>query len=364
MKQYIIKIIVAILISFSFLICRASHNCDVDSLLTSVQEYMQEKPDSAIAVLKSYETIALQNDSTTALYAVMLTKAEYIATDTIISDTLIRKAVKFYNKTVSYESALASYYHGCYYFGRDYNKAAYAFQNSIDYTPEGYDNHKGCAYHALGSCLFAIGSIEEGVKAYKTALKLLDENSSENTYILCKNIKRQLHNMNSVHHANFQFAMFVIFIVILLTSICVAIYLHVKKRYKRKDAIIKSPDDLLEEKLSQGKITFEQTSAYKVIQEIRSLNEKELHERTYIDVKTIEDDILSSFNDAYHILAESNEKLSHQDLMLCLYGYLKISNNVVAFFMKSMPGTIRQRKNRLKEKLPEKVYLTLFPKVV
>ena len=78
----------------------------------------------------------------------------------------------------------------------------------------------------------------------------------------------------------------------------------------------------------------------------------------------IEDDILSSFNDAYHILAESNEKLSHQDLMLCLYGYLKISNNVVAFFMKSMPGTIRQRKNRLKEKLPEKVYLTLFPKVV
>ena len=329
-------------------------------LLTEVQEYIDEKPDSAIIVLNDYKDLAMQDKGTAALYAVLLTKAEYIATDSIVSDSLIQTAVKYYNKEISLESAQASYYLGCYYFCHDKNKAAYAFQNSIAFTPDGNNNHKGLAYHALGSCHFANRSIEEGVKAYETALALLDENESESTWQLCQDIKKVLNAVNRVERENTLFAIFVILTLLAVISLCGFIYYKVKKSSMVKATKIKLSDDPLEQKLLEGKSTFEQTSVYKTLQEIRSLNENELHLRNDIDVKVIEETILASFNDAYHILAECESKISHQDLMLCLYSYLKITNNVAAFCLNSVPGTIRQRKNRLKNKLPENVYIILF----
>lgn len=87
-----------------------------------MQEYIDEKPESAIIVLNGYKDLAMQDKGTAALYAVLLTKAEYIATDSIVSDSLIQTAVKYYNKEISLESAQASYYLGCYYFCHDKNK--------------------------------------------------------------------------------------------------------------------------------------------------------------------------------------------------------------------------------------------------
>ena len=67
-------------------------------MLTDVHDYIYEKPDSAIAVLKGLEALALQDEGTEALYAVLLTKAEYIATDSIVLDSQIQKALQYYNK--------------------------------------------------------------------------------------------------------------------------------------------------------------------------------------------------------------------------------------------------------------------------
>lgn len=346
--------------SFSFTTHCVSQYRETHRLLTDIQDYINEKPDSAMALLKGYEALALQDEGTTALYAVLLTKAEYIATDSIASDSLIRKAVRYYDKEVSIESALASYYLGCYYFGHDKYKAAYAFQNSIDYTPDGYDGQKGRAYHALGSCYFANNSIEEGAKAYETALELLDENESESTWKLCQDIKKMLNDVNRVKRENLGFALFVLFMVLLIISLCGFVYFKVKKPHSNNNSITQSSGDPLEKKLAEGKLAFENTEAYRVLQEIRSLNENELRSRNDVDVKAIEEAVLASFNDAYHILAGEDIKISHQDLMLCLYGYLKLTNNVAAFCLNSVPGTIRQRKSRLKGKLSENVYLTLF----
>ena len=360
MKRLLKIINLAILMLFSFTIYGTSQYREIRRLLTDVHDYIHEKPDSAIGVLKSYENLASQDEGTKALYAVLLTKAEYIATDSIVSDSLIQKAVEYYNKEVSYESALASYYLGCYYFSHDKHKAAYSFWHSINYTPDSYDNHKGRAYHALGSCHFANGSIDEGVKAYETALALLDENENESTWQLCQDIKNALNAVNRVERENTLFAIFVILTLLAVISLCGFVYYKVKKSSMVKTTKTKLSDDPLEQKLLEGKSTFEQTSVYKTLQEIRSLNENELHSRNDIDVKVIEETILASFNDAYHILAECESKISHQDLMLCLYSYLKITNNVAAFCLNSVPGTIRQRKNRLKSKLPENLYIILF----
>ena len=57
-----------------------------------------EKPNSAIVVLKGLEALALQDESTEALYVVLHTMAEYIATDSIVLDSQIQKALQYYNK--------------------------------------------------------------------------------------------------------------------------------------------------------------------------------------------------------------------------------------------------------------------------
>ena len=361
MNNYIRTILAVALIVISYITayCETGKS-DVHKILDEVYEYLDEKPDSAWAVLNSLKISESGDEAAEAFYAILHARAEYIITDTIKSDSLLQKAIKYYNGEKSRKSSLAYYYLGCYYFGTDYDKASYAFQRSLDYIPDGNDNQKGRTYHALGSCHFANGSIDEGVKAYKKALTLLDEKENESNWKLCQDIKTLLNNVASVKRQNVIFAIFVSITVLLLSGLGVFAYIKVKRNKSVRDEETESSDAPLEQKLKEGRKTFEDTASYKILLEIRSLNESELQARTDVDVKEIEDTVLASFDEAYHILAEMESKLNHQDLLLCLYGYLKVPNNVIAFCMKSVPGTIRQRKSRLQGKLPEDVRVMLF----
>ena len=98
MKQFIKKITILFLILFSFTTYATSQYRETHRLLTEVQDYINEKPDSAIVVLKSYRGLASQDEGTEALYAMLITKAEYIATDSIASDSQIQKGLQYYNK--------------------------------------------------------------------------------------------------------------------------------------------------------------------------------------------------------------------------------------------------------------------------
>ena len=361
MNNYIRTILAVALIVISYITayCETGKS-DVHKILDEVNEYLNEKPDSAWAVLNSLKISESGDEAAEAFYAILHARAEYIITDTIKSDSLLQKAIKYYNGEKSRKSSLAYYYLGCYYFGTDYDKASYAFQRSLDLIPDGNDNQKGRAYHALGSCYYANGNIKEGNKAYKTALTLLDEKAGEGTWKLCQDIKRQLNNDAAERRAIFEFALFVTFIILLLVGLGVFVYVIVRRKRSLHDGEIESSDAAFEQKLKEGRQKFEDTASYKILLEIRSLNESELQARTDVDIKEIEDTVLASFDEAYHILAEMESKLNHQDLLLCLYGYLKVPNNVIAFCMKSVPGTIRQRKSRLQGKLPEDVRVMLF----
>ena len=94
MKQFIKKITILFLILFSFTTHATSQYRETRRLLTDVHDYIYEKPDSAIVVLKSYRRLASQGEGTEALYAMLITKAEYIATDSIASYSLIQKALQ------------------------------------------------------------------------------------------------------------------------------------------------------------------------------------------------------------------------------------------------------------------------------
>lgn len=365
MNNYIRTILAVALVVISYITayCETGKS-EIRKVIDEVNEYLNEKPDSALAVLNTLNVSEAEDGETQALYAILYAKAEYTVTDTIKSDALLQNAISYYNGEKSLRSSLAYYYLGCYYFENDYNKAAYAFQRSIDYIPDGNDNQKGCAYHALGSCHFANGSIDEGVKAYKKALTLLDEKENESTWKLCQDIKTQLNEVSRIKRENIGFALFVLISVLLVIGFSGFIYYKIKKGHSTEEEESGLSENPLKHKLKEGRQTFEDTASYKTLLEIRSLNESELQARTDVDVKEIEDTVLASFDEAYHILAEMESKLNHQDLLLCLYGYLKVPNNVIAFLTKSVPGTIRQRKLRLQSKLPENVYITIFPSAV
>ena len=361
MNNYIRTILAVALIVISYITayCETGKS-EIRKVLDEVNEYLNEKPDSAFAVLNALDISESEDGETQALYAIMHAKAEYAVTDTIKSDLMLQQAIKYYNGERSRNSSQAYYSLGCYYFGIDKHKASYAFQRAIDLIPDDNDDLKGRAYHALGSCYYANGNIKEGNKAYKTALTLLDEKAGEGTWKLCQNIKMQLNNDAAQQRANIHFSLFVTFVMLLLVGLGVFVYVIVRRKRSLHDGEIESSDAPLEQKLKEGRKTFEDTASYKILLEIRSLNESELQARTDVDVKEIEDTVLASFDEAYHILAEMESKLNHQDLLICLYGYLKVPNNVIAFLTKSVPGTIRQRKLRLQGKLPEDVRIMLF----
>ena len=172
-----------------------------------------------------------EDGETQALYAILHAKAEYAVTDTIKSDLMLQQAIKYYNGERSRNSSQDYYSLGCYYFGIDKHKAYYAFQRAIDLIPDGNDDLKGRAYHALGSCYYANGNIKEGNKAYKTALTLLDEKAGEGTWKLCQNIKMQLNNDAAQQRANIHFALFVTLIMLLLVGLGVSVYIMIRKKH-------------------------------------------------------------------------------------------------------------------------------------
>ena len=67
MKQFIKKITIVFLTLFSFTTYGTSQYRETRRLLTDVHDYIYEKPDSAIAVLKGLEALALQDEGTEAL---------------------------------------------------------------------------------------------------------------------------------------------------------------------------------------------------------------------------------------------------------------------------------------------------------
>ena len=195
-------------------------------------------------------------------------------------------------------------------------------------------------------------------------MKLLEGNESDEIRILCQEMRHYLNVFDATDQKKEDKNSAVLYIIlasILISGLGVAAYIVTKRKKDSDKAAEAEPASyVLEKKLQEGRSALEMTSAYRILLEIRSLNEGELQARNDIDASAIEDAVLASFYDAYQILAESEEKISHQELLLCLYGYLRVSNNVIAFLLKSVPTTIRQRRKRLQGKLSPEAYQILF----
>ena len=81
---------------------------EIRTVFDDVKEVIKEKPDSTFAVLKALDVPESEDEDTKALYAVLSAKAEYLSSGKIESDSLLLKAIEYYNKTKSKPAGMMS----------------------------------------------------------------------------------------------------------------------------------------------------------------------------------------------------------------------------------------------------------------
>ena len=74
-----------------------SCNRSVDKRLVLADTLMWTRPDSSLAILNAINRDSLQGDENQAYYALLLTQAQFRCNIPLTSDTLINKAVDYYN---------------------------------------------------------------------------------------------------------------------------------------------------------------------------------------------------------------------------------------------------------------------------
>ena len=111
--------------------------------LNDIASYLDDRPDSALAELKSIDTLTLKSKASKAKYSVLLAAA-LDKNDIFTTDTrIVEPAVKFYDRHGSPEDRLKAYmYLGTALFNdKDYSNAIVSFYKAVENVPE-VDNQK------------------------------------------------------------------------------------------------------------------------------------------------------------------------------------------------------------------------------
>ncbi|HOE94215.1 MAG TPA: hypothetical protein PLU97_02320, partial [Candidatus Cryptobacteroides sp.] len=130
----------------SILFFASCSNRNAGLTLDDVASYIQERPDSALAVLNKLPKDKLNTAALKARYSLLNAMAldkNYIDTT---DATVILPALEYYKKRGSADDKMLSlYYYGrILYNGEDYNKAIIAFSQALEYGNESEDDkYKG-----------------------------------------------------------------------------------------------------------------------------------------------------------------------------------------------------------------------------
>ena len=131
MKKIIYTIVTYIISSAIFYSCSHESN-HIQQQIEAAVNVMDEKPDSALSILDSINPSEIKSEKLFARYAIYLTQARYKNYIDETSDSLIKRAVNFYDANFSdgsIEKMLAHYYAGIIYTNA--HKYALAIDNLI-----------------------------------------------------------------------------------------------------------------------------------------------------------------------------------------------------------------------------------------
>lgn len=162
-----------LILSFLFLYCliACSGKSDVASLLSKVESYMNEKPDSALCLLNSIMQTKDLPCEQNALRYLLYTQAQDKNRIEHRSDSLIQIAVKYYEKTDLEDRKMQAYY----YCGRVFQDLSDAPQ-AQGYYLKAYEVGKNLNnYSLLGRLCANLGTLYTYQELYQPALNLQKE---------------------------------------------------------------------------------------------------------------------------------------------------------------------------------------------
>lgn len=175
-------------------------NRQTKSLLQDVETYIQERPDSALRVLRKVDSLTLNTKALRARYSVLFAMAldkNYIDTTAL---SILEPTVAYYEKFGSPKDKMLSYYYlGRIYSNRkDYpNAVIYYLQALRESSADDY-YHKGLAYEALANAYSASFNNEEELRNAILAHDCFDK-------IRDKNLALSRYKIAQAYHNNEQF---------------------------------------------------------------------------------------------------------------------------------------------------------------
>lgn len=175
-------------------------NRQTESLLQDVETYIQERPDSALRVLRKVDSLTLNTKSLRARYSLLFAMAldkNYIDTTAL---SILEPTVAYYERLGSPQDKMLS----CYYLGRiyanrkDYPNAVIFYSQALRESSADDYYHKGLAYEALANAYSASFNTEEELRNAILAHDCFDK-------IRDKNLALSRYKIAQAYHNNEQF---------------------------------------------------------------------------------------------------------------------------------------------------------------
>ena len=186
-------ITILLLISFFFASCG---NRQTKALLQDVESYIQERPDSALRVLRKVDSLTLNTKSLRARYSVLFAMAldkNYIDTTAL---SILEPTVAYYERLGSPQDKMLSYYYlGRIYANRkDYPNAVIFYSRALQESSEDDYYHKGLAYEALANAYSASFNTEEELRNAIFAHDCFEKMGDKNLALSRYKIAQAYHN--------------------------------------------------------------------------------------------------------------------------------------------------------------------------
>lgn len=178
-------VIIFLLMSFLLVSC---DNRQTKSLLHDVETYIQERPDSALRVLRKVDSLTLNTKALRARYSVLFAMAldkNYIDTTAL---SILEPTVAYYEKFGSPKDKMLSYYYlGRIYSNRkDYPNAVIFYSQALRESSEYDYYHRGLIYAASADAYNASFNDEEELRntilAYECFEKIGDKDLDLSLY--------------------------------------------------------------------------------------------------------------------------------------------------------------------------------------
>lgn len=164
------KICALLIIFVQILLCISCDSGRNEVILSRSESLLETDPDSALSVLSSILYPEELSEKAYNRYALLKIQAEYKSYQDITSDSTILSVRDYYLEKKDYHNtALSSYYCGCYYkeCGNKENAMRY-FLEANEYADKGDDfNLKGLIRNAIGVILLNQFDIERAVMNFK-----------------------------------------------------------------------------------------------------------------------------------------------------------------------------------------------------